>query len=107
MQKNFVFERSPFTCWFPQVAPVFAPDARTDAGAGKPDSPAYPTTDSQADAAPDSAADATPDSQAIAPADPEAVARADAGPHAGAVAGPDGGRGRLVGQSRRRGGRRI
>ena len=66
MQKNFVFERSPFTCWFPQVAPVFAPDARTDAGAGKPDSPAYPTTDSQADSQADTAADATPDSQAIA-----------------------------------------
>ena len=66
MQKNFVFERSPFTCWFPQVAPVFAPDARTDAGAGKPDSTAYPTTDSQADSQADTAADATPDSQAIA-----------------------------------------
>ena len=66
MQKNFVFERSPFTCWFPQVAPVFAPDARTDAGAGKSYSTAYPTTDSQAYAAPDSAADAAPDSQALA-----------------------------------------
>ena len=91
----------------PQVAPDVASHARTDAAAGKPYSTAYPTTDSQAYAAPDSAADATPDSQAIAPADPEAVARADAGPNTGAVAGPDGGRGRLVGQSRRRGGRRI
>ena len=48
------------------IAPDVASHARTDAGAGKSYSTAYPTTDSQAYAAPDSEADATPDSQALA-----------------------------------------
>ena len=67
---NFVvLGRSPFTSLCPQVAPDVASHARTDAGAGKSYSTAYPTTDSQAYAAPDSEADAAPESQALAAAE--------------------------------------